>query len=74
MRGRMASISDWRSTLLVSLYVWAVMVSFGIVLLMLRDTKRRFSLRWLFAFTTLVAIFFGSVAALFNWFQTQAVK
>lgn len=62
------------NTLLVSLYVWAVTVSFGIVLLMLRDIKRRFSLRWLFAFTTFVAVFFGSVAALFNWLQSQAVK
>jgi hypothetical protein len=46
MRGKIWGMSDWNSTLLISLYVWAVMVSLGIVLLMLRDTKRRFSLRW----------------------------
>jgi hypothetical protein len=75
MRVRMAGMSDWRSELLLSLYVWGAMVSLGVGLLMLRDTRRRFSLRRLFAFMTIVAIFYGSVASLFlHWLQSQAER
>jgi hypothetical protein len=67
MRGRIAGMSDWSGELLLGLFLWGAMVSFGVALLMLRDTQHRFSLRWLLAFTTFVAMFFGSVAALVHF-------
>jgi hypothetical protein len=66
----MADMSNWRSELLLSLYIWGAMVSFGVGLLMLRDTRRRFSLKRLFVFMTIVAIFYGSVASLFHWLRS----
>jgi hypothetical protein len=51
---------------LIQFCAGGAMASLAVALLMLRDTKRRFSLIWLFAFTTFVAIFFGLLSTMFR--------
>jgi hypothetical protein len=61
MRGRMASVSPSEQIIQVTM-----MVSLAVVVLMLRDVKARFSLKWLFAFTTVLAVFCRTAAIFFG--------
>jgi len=65
MRGRMAGM-DGNRELFIQFCTGGAMASLAVALLMLRDTKRRYSLTWLFAFTTFVAIFFGLLSTMFR--------
>src|SRR5262245_2816117 len=67
MRGRMGGESGGQ--LVVSLLVWIVMLAASGVLLMVLNANRRFSVRWLFVFTTIVAFLFGSLVLLFHFIQ-----